>query len=63
MAMGDTSTALVATSHGAKSSWAGIVLKLLPMIEGHNAAVYVDFVRGVEQVVEHFCSNSVKAVK
>jgi len=63
MAMGDASTALVATSHGAKSLWAGTVLKLLPMIEGHCTVVYVDFVRDVERVVEHFCSNGVKAVK
>jgi len=40
MAMGNASTSLVATNHNAKSSWAGTVLKLLPMTEGHSYCIY-----------------------
>ena len=57
------STSHVATNRNTKSSWAGTVVRLVPLTEGHNTVVDVDFVRDVEWIAEHFCSNGVKAGK
>lgn len=42
------STSHVATNRNTKSSWAGTVVRLVPLTEGHNTVVDVDFVRDVE---------------
>ena len=56
-------TADYVAANTTSSSWAGTVLQLLPMLEGHCTVLYVDFIRDVEQVVQQFCSKGVKAAK